>query len=208
MFPLLPFRCCGLFLILINAHIIPAHMQFTLYLPPSTHSNPHIIHTLLALVHTHFTFPMHTPFTPHSPLLARHSHLTFPHSHATHTLPSPPTRHHTLFTPFLPSSTRHSHTIHTSLSHIHTPFTPYFRSPKVGGLSDETIAVVNIVSPSTHTIHTFPSLFFTHPKVGGLSEEAAKHRPDVTFVTMTKYDDRYAKSPKVLEAFNPAEPLT
>jgi len=44
-------------------------------------------------------------------------------------------------------------------------------------------------------------------QMGGLSEIAAEKRPDVKFITMTHYDDAFNASPKLLEAFNPAEPL-
>jgi len=44
-------------------------------------------------------------------------------------------------------------------------------------------------------------------QTGGLSDVAKAKVPNVTFITMTHYDDNFNQSPKLLEAFNPAEPL-
>jgi bisphosphoglycerate-independent phosphoglycerate mutase (AlkP superfamily) len=45
-------------------------------------------------------------------------------------------------------------------------------------------------------------------QVGGLSEQASATRPNITFCTMTHYDDRYSACSCAHEAFNPAAPLS
>lgn len=159
--------------------VLPGLVPFTLYLPATTHTHTHVLHSLPTHTHT-FCIPTVLPFLPCTHLPGLHTHylgcchacigmprtlppLLLPPSCylPAHTPPTwfwtvlpPRTHHHTLHTPGFPAAHLHTRTM------LHTHTHCYYLLPACSGflLSNTGFPLLY----TAHTLCTTPSTPTTH----------------------------------------------